>query len=104
MEQNEDMLLMAYTHEEEEISDDDIDQVLMAHSRDREPMKKRVWFLDSGCSNHMSRDQDLFSSMDLKFKHSVKLENNMKMEVTGKGNVRLVLNNNAYIISDIYYV
>ena len=101
--EDEDMLLMAYT-EEEEINEENVYQVLMTHSGKQDAVKKKVWFLDSGCSNHMSGDQDVFSSMDTKFKHSVKLGNNMKMEVVGKGNVKLVLNNKAYIITDLYYV
>ncbi|KAJ1382916.1 Retrovirus-related Pol polyprotein from transposon TNT 1-94 [Sesbania bispinosa] len=50
--------------------------------------KEEAWFLDSGCSNHMCGDKSKFSKMDEVFGHSVKLGNNTKMNVLGKGNRR----------------
>lgn len=52
----------------------------------------------------MSGDRDLFSLMNKDLKHTVKLGNDKKMEVVGKGNVRLILNNVVYTISDVYYI
>ena len=52
-EENEDILLMAYIDEEDD--DETItDLVLVTHSDEREVARKKSWFLDSGCSNHMS--------------------------------------------------
>lgn len=96
------MLLMAYI--EEEKTNGKSAELLMTSSEKTENTRKKAWFLDSGCSNHMSGDKDLFSTMDIYFKHSVKLGNDKRMEVVGKGNVRLILNNAAYVISDVYYV
>ncbi|KAG7547302.1 Reverse transcriptase RNA-dependent DNA polymerase [Arabidopsis suecica] len=112
IEEHEDMLLMAFIEEEVNSDESDMEEVaellsmvesyesdteevaelvLMAHTEDQEKMRRRAWFLDSGCSNHMSGDISLFSTMDSSFKHSVKLGNNKKMEVIGKGNVKLML-------------
>ncbi|WZY75710.1 hypothetical protein YC2023_022094 [Brassica napus] len=102
-EETEDMLLMAYVEEEETDEEIITDLVLMTHSEARETARRTSWFLDSGCSNHMSGDRELFSTMDGKFKHSAKLGNNKKMEVVGKGNVKIVLRNTAYTISDVLY-
>lgn len=103
-EETEDMLLMAYVEEEETDEEIITDLVLMTHSEARETARRTSWFLDSGCSNHMSGDRELFSTMDGKFKHSVKLGNNKKMEVVGKENVKIVLRNTAYTISDVFYI
>nr|XP_012568852.1 uncharacterized protein LOC105851731 [Cicer arietinum] len=48
-----------------------------------------LWFLDSGCSNHMSGIKKWFSDLDETFRHSVKLGNNARMMVHGKGNIKL---------------
>ncbi|CAA7062104.1 unnamed protein product [Microthlaspi erraticum] len=52
----------------------------------------------------MSGDRELFSSLNVNFKHSVKLGNDKRMEVVAKGSVKLVLNDIVYSISDVYYV
>lgn len=109
-EEKEDMLLMAYIEEEEngeesEAGVEDTAKLLqMTYSGELKNLRKRARFLESGCSNHMSGDRELFSTMNASFKHSVKLGNGKRMEVVGKGNVRLVLNDAAYMISDVYYV
>lgn len=104
--ENEPMLLMVHTEGKEE-SDGDVEtaeMMLMALAGDPDHMRRRAWFLNSGCSNHMSGDDSLFTTMDSRFKHSVKLGNDKRMEVTGKGNVNLKLNGELYTISEVYYV
>ncbi|KAJ1385085.1 Retrovirus-related Pol polyprotein from transposon TNT 1-94 [Sesbania bispinosa] len=66
--------------------------------------KEEAWFLDSGCSNHMCGDKSKFSEMDEVFRHSVKLGNNTKMNVLGKGNVKLSINGVIFVIQDVFYV
>lgn len=105
--ETEEMLLMAYIEDEDDKASDveeGVNWALMAKSEEHGSGRKRAWFLDSGCSNHMSGDKELFSNVDMEFKHSVKLGNNKRMEVSGKGSVKLVLNGSAYIISNVYYV
>lgn len=101
-EDSEDMLLMAYVEEEEDEVTSDL--ILMAQSEARESTKKTAWFIDSGCSNHMSGSRELFSTMDEKFRHSVKLGNNKKMEVVGKGSVKIVLRNTNFTISNVFHI
>jgi len=63
-----------------------------------------VWFLDSGCSNHMCGKKEYFSNFNEKFRESVKLGNNTSMVVSGKGNIRLQVNGIAQIITGVFYV
>lgn len=60
-------------------------RVLMAKTEEHGSGRRRAWFLDSGCSNHMSGDHELLSNVDMEFKDYVKLSNNKRMEVKGKG-------------------
>nr|GFC26723.1 putative RNA-directed DNA polymerase [Tanacetum cinerariifolium] len=63
-----------------------------------------LWFLDSGCSNHMCGNKNRFVEFDSGFSNSVKLGNNTRMMVNGKGSVKLFLNGATYVINDVYYV
>nr|GEU43594.1 hypothetical protein [Tanacetum cinerariifolium] len=66
--------------------------------------KGLLWFLDSGCSNHMCGNKERFVDLDQSFSNTVKLGNNTRMTVEGKGNIKLVLNGATYVIRDVYYV
>ena len=46
-----------------------------------------VWYLDSGCSNHMSGNKTLFSFIDKSFKFEIKMGNNGTPLVVGKGSI-----------------
>jgi len=54
--------------------------------------KETMWFLDSGCSNHMTGDRQWFIHLDESFRQVVKLGNDTKMDVMGKGNIKLRIN------------
>ena len=58
----------------------------MAHVDVKEASKEELWFLDSGCSNHMC-GKELFSRLDESFSTSVKLGDNSSMAAIGKGNI-----------------
>lgn len=63
-----------------------------------------MWFLDSGCSNHMCGKREYFSEFDEHFSDSVKLGNNSNMVVHGKGEIRLQINGVISIISGVFYI
>ena len=46
-----------------------------------------VLYLDSGCSNHMSGNETLFSFIDKSFKYEIKMGNNGTLLVVGKGSI-----------------
>lgn len=87
----------AELEEEEEL-------LLMAYVEQHETTRSNAWFVDSGCSNHMCGDSGMFSSIDTSFSHYVKLANNTRMKVAGKGVVKLMLNGVNYAIGDVYCV
>ncbi|KAH0765356.1 hypothetical protein KY290_001315 [Solanum tuberosum] len=78
--------------------------LLMAYTELHKAKRSDAWFLDSGCSNHMCENQDLFSSLDTTFSHTAKLGNNTRMRVTGKGTVKLFLQGVYYSIGNEYWV
>jgi hypothetical protein len=69
-----------------------------------EVKRGEVWFLDSGCSNHMSGDAEKFCEVNRGFKQQVKLGNNTRISVEGKGKIKLKLNGMNHIITDVFYM
>lgn len=63
-----------------------------------------MWFIDSGCSNHMTGRKDWFFSIDTSFSDEVKLGNNYALKVSGKGIVKLLINGVVHLLNDVFYV
>lgn len=78
--------------------------LLMAYVDTNSTTNEDIWFLDSGCSNHMCGRKEYFFDFDESFKDSVKLGNNTSLMVNGKGNIRLQVNGLAQIITGVFYV
>ncbi|KAL8123000.1 hypothetical protein AgCh_011102 [Apium graveolens] len=62
------------------------------------------WFLDSGCSNHMSGNKSAFKDLDEDFRQVVKLGNDTRMNVLGRGNINLRVNGVDHVVQDVYFV
>ena len=80
------------------------EMLLMSYVELNQSGREDVWFLDSGCSNHMCANKEWFSDLDKEFQHSVKLGNNSKMAVLGKGNIRLQIAGVTQVIIDVFYI
>nr|DAD41107.1 TPA_asm: hypothetical protein HUJ06_015430 [Nelumbo nucifera] len=78
--------------------------LLMSYVETNEAKKEDVWFLDLGCSNHMCGDKALFCDFTESFRQMVKLGNNSKMTVMGKGNIKLKMNGLNHIVTKVFYV
>ncbi|KAJ9547479.1 hypothetical protein OSB04_020022 [Centaurea solstitialis] len=78
--------------------------LLMAHVESRQTDEEDVWFLDSGCSNHMTGNKKWFSSLVEDHSQSVKLGNDTRMAVVAKGSIRVQINGIIQVISDVYYI
>jgi hypothetical protein len=64
---------------------------------------KDIWYLDSGCSNHMSGNKKLFSTMDGSFKSKIKLGDDKALEVVAKGAMEVHTKEGMKSVKDIYY-
>ena len=85
---------------------DQEEELLLMAYLDFKQGKTEEWFLDSGCNNHnhMSGNKDWFSELDENFRHAVKLGNDTRIVIMGKGSVRLNVDRVTHIISHVYYV
>jgi len=63
------------------------------------------WFLDSGCSNHMSGTRSLFKELYESKKSNVRLGDNKKIQVESRGTVSIITSQgNAKILEDVMFV
>lgn len=70
-----------------------------------EEKSEDVWFLDSGCNNHMTGNIALFSMLYQSVKSQVTLGTDNKVSVMGKGEVKvLTKKGEKKTIADVYYV
>lgn len=64
-----------------------------------------LWFVDSGCSNHMSGMKTLFKELDECKKSEVRIGDNKLMRVDGKGTISIkTTSGNVKILNDVQYV
>ena len=71
-------------------------------AQDRE---EDIWFLDSGCSNHMTGNRAMFSNLDEEVKSELTIGIDTKISIKGKGRVSIrVGNGEKKIVPDVYYV
>ncbi|KAG6521246.1 hypothetical protein ZIOFF_018357 [Zingiber officinale] len=69
------------------------------------PANENVWFLDTGCSNHMCGRRELFSELDESIQSEVTFGNKTKVPILGKGKIYIQLKDGSQnFISDVFYV
>ncbi|XP_048228575.1 uncharacterized protein LOC125369731 [Ricinus communis] len=83
---------------------DEEELLLMAHTKVSKAEGKGIWFLDSRCSNHMTRDKTWFVELEKSFKHSIRLGNSSRMAVQGKGSVRGLIVDTLMTINRMFRV
>ena len=77
---------------------------LMSYAGIHQEKKEEIWFLDSGCSNHMTGNKEWFSELEENFNRTVKLGNDTRMAVVAKGSIKVQINGIIQVISDVYYI
>jgi len=81
------------------------EEVLLVAYEGTQTVQKEDWFLDSGCSNHMTGNKMWFVDLEEDgVNKTVRLGNDSTLAVIGKGSVRIEINGTSYVISDVYYV
>jgi sarcosine oxidase delta subunit len=83
---------------------DEEEILLMAYMENKQAENGEIWYLDSGCSNHMTGNKNLFCDLNESFRQNVKLGNDSSMSVIGKGSVKVQMNKKMQTVDDVYYV
>ncbi|GAU51653.1 hypothetical protein TSUD_414750 [Trifolium subterraneum] len=78
--------------------------LLMAQHEVETNARDEVWFLDSGCSNHMIGTKEWLYDFDENIRECVKLGDDSRMQIKGKGNLKLCIGGLTQVITDVYYI
>lgn len=71
----------------------------------KEEADQNLWYLDTGCSNHMCGNKDIFSVLDESFRTIIRFGDNSIISVIGKGDVQIRSKDNTLqTISNVFYV
>ena len=64
-----------------------------------------VWYIDSGCSNHMSSAKSMFRELNESLKSKVRLGDGKQLEVEGRGTIAIKTEQgNTKLLYDVQYV
>ncbi|XP_074585493.1 uncharacterized protein LOC141841246 [Curcuma longa] len=79
-------------------------KLFMVHSNSNE-VQNDIWFLDSGCSNHMTGNKSLFKELDESQKMLVRLGDNKQIQVEGKDTIAVETSNGKVkLLYNVYFV
>ncbi|KAJ0734970.1 putative RNA-directed DNA polymerase [Helianthus annuus] len=62
------------------------------------------WYLDSGCSNHMTGDKNLFINLNESERREVRTRDEKRLEVLGCGDVNIRIKGHEKRIPNVFYV
>ena len=66
--------------------------------------EENIWYLDTGCSNHMCGKKELFTSLNETVKSTVMFGNNSNIPIVGKGQISIRLRDGSQnFIGDVFY-
>ncbi|KAL0461981.1 UNVERIFIED_CONTAM: hypothetical protein Slati_0085700 [Sesamum latifolium] len=66
---------------------------------------EHIWYVDSGCSNHMSGNKEMFVDLDESYSSEVKLGNGKSLKISGKGAITVqTKGGKTNVIKDVFYV
>ncbi|GAU37106.1 hypothetical protein TSUD_278930 [Trifolium subterraneum] len=80
------------------------EETLLMARTNTEELRNETWFLDSGCSNHMVGNKDWLYEFDGSYRDSVKLGDDSKMNVMGKGNIKFSIAGKIHVITNVFYI
>jgi len=74
------------------------------YANQESPSGGESWYLDSGCSNHMAKDQSIFKDIDKSVNVKVRLGNGAIVESQGKGTIMVETKKGRKFIKDVLLV
>jgi len=85
--------------------DFDFDKVLLLATTNSEEDSVNLWYLDTGCSNHMTGHREWFVNIDDKVKSKIKFADNSSVTAEGIGKVIVQRKDGQHsFINDLLYV
>ncbi|XP_061338299.1 uncharacterized protein LOC133285140 [Gastrolobium bilobum] len=80
-------------------------ETLLMVAKDEKQIEPDVWYVDTGCSNHMSGSKSSFSHLNENFQSTVSFGDHSTVKVMGKGDIKIKTKNGfVETISNVLYV
>lgn len=92
----------SYFAKKEEEEEEEITLLMVCQTN--EETHRNLWYLDTGCSNHMCGEKSVFSNLDETFRNTVKFGDNSTVSVLGKGTVTFQTKGNSHSVSNVLFV
>ena len=74
-------------NKEEEEEEEEATILMACHTI--EENHQNLWYIDTGCSNHMCGSKSIFSKLDESFQTTVRFGDNSKFSIMGKGDIQI---------------
>ncbi|XP_022003035.1 uncharacterized protein LOC110900455 [Helianthus annuus] len=91
---------LMHTDEQEDENDDTMFMIFNVE----EVIKNDCWYLDSGCSNHMTGDKNLFITLNDSERREVRTGDDKRLEVLGCGDVLIKVKGIERWVPNVFYV
>jgi len=65
---------------------------------------QKDWIIDSGCTNHMTHDKELFKELNKSNISKVRIRNGEQLDVKGTRTISIKIHSNIKLIFDVLYV
>ncbi|XP_049364349.1 uncharacterized protein LOC125829129 [Solanum verrucosum] len=79
--------------------------LLMAVHAENEPEEQTIWYVDTGCSNHMTGSKSSFTDINENFRSTASFGDLSTVNMMGKVNIKIRTKNRCVeIISNVFYV
>ncbi|KAL5814583.1 hypothetical protein ACOSQ4_025224 [Xanthoceras sorbifolium] len=72
--------------------------------KSQEVVTENVWYIDSGCSNYMTGNKNIFGILNDSFQSEVKIGDDKRLQVKGKGDILIQTKKGVKRITDVLYV
>ncbi|KAL9437863.1 hypothetical protein AB3S75_023687 [Citrus x aurantiifolia] len=80
-------------------------ETLLMDVQVNQELESDVWYVDTGCINHMCGSKSLFSSLNEDFRSTMSFGDCSTVEIMGKGDVNIITNNGfVETISNVFYL
>ncbi|KAJ0586507.1 putative RNA-directed DNA polymerase [Helianthus annuus] len=93
----------ALIHKEDELDEQQDDTMFMIFNME-EMVKEDCWYLDSGCSNHMTGNNGMFVKLDESLQKEVRTGDDKRLEVQGIGEVMISIKGQNKKVKNVFYV
>nr|GEV66681.1 retrovirus-related Pol polyprotein from transposon TNT 1-94 [Tanacetum cinerariifolium] len=90
-------------HEAKYAEEEKEESYLFMKQADLKECVKDIWYIDSGCSNHITGNRSKFERLDESEKSQIRLGDDKQIKIEGRGTAMVMLNSEKKLIPDVHF-